>query len=233
MKNADSIPIQIPRASLETWQEIVDIMADMMDVPAGLIMKLEDPDIAVLAASKGNKNPYHPGDREPVWGSGLYCEQVIKTGKKLAVPDALKDPHWENNPDIKFNMIAYLGLPVRLPDGKPFGTICVLDSRKNPFSSRFEKLMMKFRDMIQADLELIYMNQILGDRNRKLTDYIKELKVLRGIVPICAGCKSIRDKNNQWHPVEHYLSHYSGADFTHSMCPRCMNKMYPDYKEGK
>lgn len=50
-------------------------------------MRLNDPDIEVFVSSKSEGNPYHVGDREHFWGSGLYCESVIKTQDKLLVPN--------------------------------------------------------------------------------------------------------------------------------------------------
>mgnify|MGYP001953189988 CR=1 FL=1 len=71
--------------------------------------------------------------RSILFDSGLYCETVIKSGKQLLVPDALADKDWENNPDVELNMISYLGFPILFPDGNPFGTICVLDNKKNAY----------------------------------------------------------------------------------------------------
>lgn len=217
---------------LGQWQDIVNILAKIVDIPAALIMRVRDPDIEVFVSSKNEENPYHPGDKEHLWGSGLYCETVIKTQEKLLVPDALADEKWKNNPDIKLNMISYLGFPLRGPNKKPFGTICVLDSNRNEYSKTIERLMMKFRDLIETHLELSYMNQLLGDKNKKLSDYLMELQALRGIVPICSNCKSIRDEQDNWHPIEDYLIRQPQADFSHGICPKCMKKMYPEYEES-
>jgi hypothetical protein len=54
-----------------------------------------------------------------------------------------------------------------------------------------------------------------------------ELKVLRGILPICASCKKIRDATGNWTPVETYIHAHSEADFTHGMCPDCRQEFYP------
>lgn len=223
--------MDIAQNFINDWQEITDILAQVCDVPAALIMKLSGPDIEVLVSSQNEGNPYSPGDKEYFEDSGLYCETVIKSKNKLLVPDALADEKWKDNPDVKLNMISYLGFPVCHPDGKPFGTICILDTKRNEYSSPFEKLMLKFRDILEKNLELIHMNQTLGDKNRQLTDYLVELQVLRGIVPICAYCKAIRDKEDQWRPVEHYLVKNNEADFSHGICPICMDKHYPDYKK--
>ena len=223
------VQIEVPTAILENWQEIVNILADMIPIPASLIMRLDDPNIEVFVSSNGNGNPYHPGDKEKVYGSGLYCETVIKTKDKLLVPNALADANWKDNPDIKLGMISYLGFPILLPDGKPFGTICVLDNKQNQYSENVEKLMQNFRNLLQSHLESIYMNQVLGDKNKRLTDYLMELQALRGIVPICANCKSIRDAQDNWHPIEHYLIKHPEANFSHGICPKCVKKLYPEF----
>lgn len=220
-------PIALPEAILRSWQEIVDILAEMLDIPAGLIMRVEDPDIGVLVASRGADNPYTPGDSEQLWGSGLYCETVVRSRQPLRVPDALADEAWRDNPDIRLGMVSYLGFPLRLPDGTVFGTICVLDRRRNDYSEKFERLMQKFQRLVEADLEVLHMNRVLGDRDRGLSDYLKELRALRGIVPICAGCKSIREGDDHWRPIEEFLLDHPGADFSHVICPTCMAKLYP------
>lgn len=228
----DEIQIEVPKSILKNWQEIVDIMAEIVGVPAGLIMIIDDPDIKVFVSSNSEGNPYNPGDKEHLWGSGLYCETVIKTKDKLLVPNALLDERWKDNPDIKLNMISYLGFPIMLPNGKPFGTICVLDNKENPYSEIVVRLISKFRDLIQTDLEIIYMNQLLGDKNKRLTDYLMELQALRGIVPICSNCKSIRDEQGNWHPIEHYLIRHPKATFSHGICPKCITKGYPEIDDG-
>lgn len=222
----------VPKDILGQWQDIVNILAEIVDIPAALIMRVRDSDIEVFVSSKSEGNPYRPGDKEHLWGSGLYCETVIKTQEKLLVPDAMADEKWKNNPDIKLNMVSYLGFPLRAPNQKPFGTICVLDSNRNEYSKTIERLMMKFRDLIESHLELSYMNQLLGDKNKKLSDYLMEIQALRGIVPICSNCKSIRDEQDNWHPIEDYLIRQPQADFSHGICPKCMKKLYPEYKES-
>jgi PAS domain S-box-containing protein len=149
---ADNIPHRV----LEKWQSIVDTMAELLSVPAGLIMRINGADIECLIASRTPGNPYHPGDSEHLFGSGLYCETVINGRNRLLVPNALIDPHWKNNPDIKLNMISYLGFPLVWPDARPFGTICVLDCKGNSYSEIYKRLIEQFRDIIEQHLALIY-----------------------------------------------------------------------------
>jgi hypothetical protein len=220
-------------AILNKWQDIVDIMAELIDVPAALIMRLVDSDIEVLVSSQSEGNPYHPGDREHFLGSGLYCETVINTKDKLLIPNALKNEKWKNNPDIKLNMISYLGFPIYQPDGKAFGTICVLDNKENAYSEIYGHLILQFRDIIQSQLGLIYMNKELGEKNRELSDYLKEIKVLRGILPLCSYCKKIRNDQGNWEEVDAYIDKHSNAGVSHSICPECSKEHYPDFVKNK
>jgi GAF domain-containing protein len=76
----------------------------------------------------------------------------MKTRQPLLVPDALRDEAWKSNPDIKLGMISYLGMPISWPDGEIFGTICVLDNKRNEYSELYRKLLLQWRDVLQADL---------------------------------------------------------------------------------
>lgn len=55
----------------------------------------------------------------------------------------------------------------------------------------------------------------------------RELKNLRGLLPICTGCKKIKDGKGYWEKVEKYLSEHADIDLSHSLCPDCVQKLYP------
>jgi len=61
-----------------------------------------------------------------------------------------------------------------------------------------------------------------------LQEAMNQVKTLNGLLPICANCKKIRDDQGYWHNVEEYIQKHSEADFTHGICPECMEKYYPD-----
>ncbi len=229
-----STPLEIPDKTLKKWQNILDIIAKIIDVPAALIMRLVDSDIEVFLSSRTSGNPYEKGAKEDFWDSGLYCETVIRSDQKLLVPNALKSEKWKNNPDVKLNMISYLGYPLVLPNGMPFGTICILDKQEHSFPKTFQDLLLNYRDVVQEHLELAFMNQTLGEKNKQLTDYIEEIKTLRGIIPICSNCKKIRTSKGYWTRVEKYIEDHSDARFSHGICEECMEKLYsnqPWYKK--
>lgn len=58
---------------------------------------------------------------------------------------------------------------------------------------------------------------------------VDNIKVLRGLLPICAHCKKIRDDQGQWHAVETYVRERADVDFSHGICPDCLNKHYPQF----
>jgi CHASE3 domain sensor protein len=63
----------------------------------------------------------------------------------------------------------------------------------------------------------------------QLQETLVKVKTLSGLLPICASCKKIRDDRGYWNQIEVYIREHSQADFSHSMCPECMKKWYPDY----
>jgi len=176
--------IKITDEIVNGWQKIVDTMAEIINVPSALIMKVEYPYIEVFSSSGSSSNPYRAGDREHL--TGLYCEEVIKKKDKLLVPNALKDRKWHKNPDIKLRMISYLGFPLLWPDGEVFGTICVLDSKENRYKKGYEGLMLRFKELAESHLALLYQDisdkKSLGDILDNLTEGIlahdKERRIL-------------------------------------------------------
>jgi hypothetical protein len=56
----------------------------------------------------------------------------------------------------------------------------------------------------------------------------RELRVLQGLLPICASCKRIKDERGEWTQLEPYIAEHSEADFTHGICPECAEKLYPN-----
>jgi PAS domain S-box-containing protein len=108
--------------------------------------------------------------RGPSWAPihRLYCETVMKTRQPLLVPDALRDEQWKSNPDIKLGMISYLGVPITWPDGEVFGTICVLDNKRNEYSKPYLRLLLRLRDVVQHDLRrLTTQHRQLEERETK------------------------------------------------------------------
>jgi signal transduction histidine kinase len=172
--------VELTDEILNKWQNIVDLMARIMNVPVALIMRVDYPQIEVFKASSNPKNPYEPGDQEHL--AGLYCETVIKTQSKLLVPNALKDPEWKDNPDVELGMISYLGLPLNWPNGIPFGTICILDNKENSYNEEIKMLLKEFRDMAEMHLTLLFQNNQLQESREDYKRAFNQLEFLKDIL---------------------------------------------------
>lgn len=87
----------------------------------------------------------------------------------------------------------------------------------------------RFADM----MELRRLNAELEARNRELQEALEKVKTLRGLLPICASCKKIRDDQGYWQQVEVYVREHSEAEFSHGLCPDCIKKLYPEFLDGE
>jgi hypothetical protein len=76
-----------------------------------------------------------------------------------------------------------------------------------------------------ASIGAIWVTVYFARRHRQAED---ELKVLRGMLPICASCKRIRHGDDEWQSLESYITGHSEATFTHSLCPECFAKYYAE-----
>jgi response regulator RpfG family c-di-GMP phosphodiesterase len=63
--------------------------------------------------------------------------------------------------------------------------------------------------------------------NEELQQALREVKVLRGLIPICASCKKIRNDGGFWQQIEEYIGEHSEAEFSHGLCQPCLKKLYP------
>ncbi len=63
--------------------------------------------------------------------------------------------------------------------------------------------------------------------NDELQRALKEVNTLRGLIPICASCKKIRNDGGFWQQLEEYLGEHSNAEFSHGLCQPCIKKLYP------
>ena len=171
--NSDTPEIAIPPDVLRNWQRIVDLLANIMRVPSAVVTKLEPPHYThykTLVSSDSKGNPF-PVDETFSMDVGTYCETVIKTREPLLVANALQDGQWKSAPDVQLGMISYLGFPVSWPDGRMFGTICVVDDKANRYSDLYQQLLLHCRDVLQGDLQtLVRLGSELEDQRAQLSE---------------------------------------------------------------
>lgn len=86
---------------------------------------------------------------------------------------------------------------------------------------------------VKTQLALRQKQRELEQKNWELQETLNQLQTLQGILPICSFCKKIRnDEEGSWQRLEEYIQNHSEAEFSHSLCPQCMTKHYPEYCQG-
>lgn len=80
---------------------------------------------------------------------------------------------------------------------------------------------------VDAYVRILRLYRELRDKNTELEAALAKVKLLSGMLPICSGCKKIRDDKGYWNQVENYVQKHSEATFTHGLCPECSDKYFP------
>lgn len=173
----------IPQKVYSNWQEIVDSLSSIADVPSALIMHVlpERIEVASTSHTQPQENPYTALASEHL-GCGLYCETVIREKAELHVPNALKDEAWKDNPDVSIDMISYYGQPLLWSDNTVYGTICILDKKDLIPSLIIKELVGLFRKSIENDLQSIELSyaqeKLLKTEIQKKTKHIQEQNII-------------------------------------------------------
>jgi hypothetical protein len=98
---------------------------------------------------------------------------------------------------------------------------------------RIGKLSREKSDLLDYIAERARAEQERERLLNQLQEAMANIKTLRGLLPICSHCKKIRDDTGYWHNVEAYIREHTEAEFSHGICPTCLNKHYPDFEPGK
>jgi len=141
----------------------------------------------------------------------------------LIVADATCDERFAGfanvtgDPHIRFDA----GVPLRNPDGLALGTVCVIDCVPRTLEPMQEQALAALARQASAQLELRRSHKELGE-------LLARVKILSGLVPLCAWCRRVRNGKEYWEKVESYLEAHSEAHVTHGMCPECMARELAD-----
>jgi diguanylate cyclase (GGDEF)-like protein/PAS domain S-box-containing protein len=150
--------VNLPDRLLKKWQEIADLLAELLSLKAALILKIEKDFLEVFVSSNSVNNPFHVGDKE--------------------------------------NMSAYQGYPINFPDNQPFGALYVLDNPERHFSLHEEKLLQKFKNILELDLALIQSFNIKTDEQVKvIREQRRRSECLYAISELVANPKSSFDES--------------------------------------
>ncbi|MBI9104005.1 MAG: hypothetical protein JEY99_16430 [Spirochaetales bacterium] len=120
---------------------------------------------------------------------------------------------------ILFSVVVFLSLLVLFAR--------LIQNRRNQKALKEMNENLEFR-VREKTVELVEKIEQIEIKNRELNEALEQINSLRGIIPICSHCKNIRDDQGFWSKVEQYISANSEAVFSHSLCPDCLDELYPD-----
>jgi c-di-GMP phosphodiesterase len=191
----------IPQDIRDKWQNIVNILTKIMNIPVALIMKVDYPSFTVFQTNASPDNPFTVNQAFTL-PAGIYCEKTMKTQQKNLIPNALKDPEWDKNPSIAAGLISYLGFPIFYPDKNIFGTLCVLDKKENAFSKDFEEVMSQFKEIIEMHLTLLWQKTLLENKIKEV-ESLNKMCVDRELrmVELKQQISKLEDQLKQTRPV--------------------------------
>jgi len=87
----------------------------------------------------------------------------------------------------------------------------------------------RWQDLLSEIKKRKQVEEMLREEKDGLQRALSKIRTLSGLLPICSSCKKIRDDKGYWHQVESYISDHSKAEFSHSICPECTEKLYSEY----
>ena len=90
---------------------------------------------------------------------------------------------------------------------------------------REEEVLARVHTHLQLKSLIVRQERLIAE----LQGALDKVKVLSGMLPICASCKKIRNDQGYWEQIEQYISKHSDADFSHGICPECAQRLYPNY----
>lgn len=91
----------------------------------------------------------------------------------------------------------------------------------------------ELRARLKVGQRVVQLERNLARKVYDLEQALGEVSRLKGLLPICMYCKSIRDDKDYWHQIEEYLHTETGTDFSHGICPSCMEKLEREFKEPR
>jgi len=161
----------------------------------------------------------------PSWQyTDITCAQIILRDKTYKT-DNFKETEWSQSKELIVN-------------GQKSGVIEVyyLEEKPEIFEGPFLK---EERELINAIAErlghIVEREEGLEERINLISELqktLEQVRVLSGLIPICSSCKEIRDDQGYWQKIENYISKNSAVEFTHGICPKCAQKLYPElYKD--
>lgn len=160
---------------------------------------------------------------------GYREEEVLGQPLTMVMPERYRDAHRKGLARLQAGGEAHvIGTTVALhgirKDGSEFPLELSLGTWQATEGPFYSGIIRDITDRKRAEEE---RERLI----RELQEAMAEIKVLDGLLPICATCKKIRDDKGYWKQIEDYISDHSEAQFTHGICSDCARKIHPDWDE--
>jgi len=172
-------------------------------------------------------------ERGVVFTPGVGLPGRVWASKAPAwIPHLLEDPNFPRAPQaVKAGLHSGFGFPILLGD-EVKGVLEFFSRRAQAPDADLLAMLSSIGAQIG---QFTARKQMETDRERlinELKEALANIKTLRGMLPICASCKKIRDDKGYWNQIEDYILARSEALFTHGICPECARKQHPDWDEA-
>ena len=199
-----------------TYEDIVKLAAHIFEAPIAAILQVDDGQHR-LKTSVGVR-----GSESFSMHTQTFCEETMHENEVLVIEDVAMDERFIQNPIVTSGpqIRFYIGAPLAMPDGLGLGSLCVMDSKPRRVERREKEMLQSLARMVMTTMELNRVSDALAEE-------VTKVKNLAGLLPICSGCKNIRNDGGYWQRVESFMQENSALEFTHGMCPPCAAKYFP------
>ena len=194
------------RAEVSLRESEVRLKTVLDTIQAGIVVI--DPETHIIVGVNAAAGKMVSAPREQILGS--MCHKYICPAEKGQCPVTDLGQDFDTGEGV---LLTASGK--RVPILKTVGSV-ILAGR--------EHLLESFLDIGERKRAEEERERLIG----KLQEALAKVKTLSGLLPICASCKRIRNDQGYWQQIEAYIRDHSEAEFSHSVCPECSEKLYPE-----
>ena len=214
----------------ESARAIFDLCRELTGAISGYVALLSDDgrENEVLFLEAGGMPCTVPPDL-PMPIRGLRATSY-KTHSAVYDNDFMNSQWMQYMPEGHVILRNVLFAPLNL-EGKTVG-IMGLANKPSDFTDEDADIASVFGELAAIALSNSRYLDLLNEKTTSLERALSEVKTLRGLLPICARCKKVRNDEGLWTQLEAYLSTHTDARFSHGLCPDCMKELYPEYADA-
>lgn len=166
----------IPQNIRVRWQQSVEALAKVFEVPVAFVGQLHADNIEIIAVSNHDIPALQLLSLLPLRHGGTYCETTLGRDEFFYVPNAANSEVWKKTIESGPHGIrSYAGYPIRWPDGEAFGTLCLLDTKPLPFTVELFHILRDYQRLIERDLEHLIYNQYIDSLEDTAVLHMREV----------------------------------------------------------